>query len=44
MINRSLVISTNIGGLKEQIKDKKTGMLVEANNSKALEKAMEFAI
>lgn len=44
MINRSLVISTNIGGLKEQIKDKKTGMLVEANDSKALEKAMEFAI
>ena len=42
--NRSLVISTNVGGLKEQVKDKKTGILVEANNPKALEKAMEFAI
>jgi glycosyltransferase involved in cell wall biosynthesis len=44
MINRSLVISTNVGGLKEQIKDKKTGILVEANNPKELERAMEFAI
>ena len=44
MINKSLVIATNVGGLKEQVKDKETGILVSSNNVKELQEAMEYAI
>lgn len=44
MLNKSLVITTDVGGLSEQVKNKYTGLLVEPNNVKALTEVMEFAI
>lgn len=44
MLNKSLVISTNVGGIKEQLKNNHTGILVEPNNVKALFEAMEASI
>ncbi len=44
MLNRSLVITTKVGGLSEQVKNKFTGLLVEPNNVEALVESMEFVI
>ena len=44
MLNKSLIITTNVGGLKEQVKNGITGLVIEANNAEVLMKAMEFAI
>ena len=44
MMNKSLVIATNTGGIGEQVKNKKTGLLVSPNNVKELADTMEFAI
>lgn len=41
---RSLVISTNCSGLKEQIENNKTGFLIEPNNVNALFEKMEYVI
>ena len=44
MMNHSLVIATNTGGIQEQIEDKKTGLLISPNSEIALAKAMIYAI
>lgn len=44
MLNKSLVITTDVGGLSEQVKNKYTGLLIEPNNVNALTEAMEFVI
>lgn len=44
MQHKSLVISTNCSGLKEQIDDKKTGLLTEPNDATAFANAIDYAI
>lgn len=44
MLNNSLVIASDVGGIKEQIIDKETGILVKANDEDDLLKNMEFVI
>lgn len=44
MINKSLIIATNTGGIKEQIQNKETGLLVEPDNKGALIEMMKYCI
>lgn len=44
MMNKSLVIATNTGGIGEQVKNKETGLLIAPNNVNELVDAMEYAI
>lgn len=44
MLNNSLVIATNTGGIKEQIEDKKNGLLVSPNSIDELYNAMIYVI
>ena len=44
MMNKSLVIATNTGGIKEQLENKKTGILISSNNTQELAQAMDYAI
>lgn len=44
MLNNSLVIATNTGGIKEQVEDKKTGLLISPNNIDELYNAMIYVI
>lgn len=44
MMYKSLIIASNTGGLKEQVQDKITGLLVIPNSEDSLAKAMEFVI
>lgn len=44
MQHKSLIISTNCSGLKEQVENQKTGLLTEPNNAESFAKAMKYAI
>jgi glycosyltransferase involved in cell wall biosynthesis len=44
MMNKSLVIATNTGGISEQIENRKTGLLISPNDKQELVNAMEYVI
>ena len=44
MMMGKAIVSTDVGGAKEMIKDKEDGLLVKARSEEALEKAMEYML
>ncbi|SDO97495.1 glycosyltransferase family 4 protein [Selenomonas ruminantium] len=44
MKHSSLVVASNVGGIKEQIKNMETGILVESNDVDSLYNAMKFTL